>query len=59
LFLAKRHGLVVAEVPVRWVNDPASKIHVFRDSTLMFLALLAVRWNALRGRYPRRRGLAR
>jgi dolichyl-phosphate beta-glucosyltransferase len=52
LFLAQRHGLAVVEIPVRWVNDPASKIHVFADSASMFLALLAVRWNALRGRYP-------
>jgi glycosyltransferase involved in cell wall biosynthesis len=54
LFLAQRHGLAVIEVPVRWVNDPASKIHVVSDSARMFLALLGVRWNALRGRYPPR-----
>jgi dolichyl-phosphate beta-glucosyltransferase len=52
LFLAQRHGLAVVEVPVHWVNDPASKIHVFSDSISMFVALVAVRWNALRGRYP-------
>jgi glycosyltransferase involved in cell wall biosynthesis len=56
LFLAQRHGLAVIEVPVRWVNDPASKIHVVSDSARMFLALLGVRWNALRGRYPPREG---
>jgi len=56
LFLAQRHGLVVAEIPVRWVNDPASKIHVVGDSVRMFVALIAVRWNALRGRYPVTRG---
>jgi dolichyl-phosphate beta-glucosyltransferase len=54
LFLAKRHGLKVAEIPVRWRNDPASKIHVFGDSASMLFALLEIRWNALRGRYPRR-----
>ena len=59
LFLAKRHGLVVAEVPVRWVNDPASKIHLFADSVRMFVALVAVRWNALRGRYPVEKGSGR
>jgi dolichyl-phosphate beta-glucosyltransferase len=52
LFLARRHGLVVVEIPVHWVNDPASKIHVFSDSVRMFVALLAVRWNAFGGRYP-------
>jgi dolichyl-phosphate beta-glucosyltransferase len=59
LFLARRHGLVVREIPVRWVNDPASKIHVVSDSTRMFIDLLVVRWNALRGRYPFRNGKAR
>jgi dolichyl-phosphate beta-glucosyltransferase len=55
LFLAQRHGLVVAEIPVRWVNDPASKIHVFSDSARMFVSLFAVRWNQWRGRYPQER----
>jgi glycosyltransferase involved in cell wall biosynthesis len=52
LFLAQRHGLVVVEIPVHWVNDPASKIHVFSDSVRMFVALFAVRWNGFLGRYP-------
>jgi dolichyl-phosphate beta-glucosyltransferase len=59
LFLAQRHGLAVVEIPVRWVNDPASKIHVFSDSVRMFVALVAVRWNALRGRYPVERAAGR
>ena len=29
-------GLRTAEVPVRWAHDPATKVHVFRDSLLMF-----------------------
>jgi dolichyl-phosphate beta-glucosyltransferase len=59
LFLAQRHGLVVVEIPVHWVNDHASKVHVFTDSVRMFAALLAVRWNAFRGRYPPERGPGR
>jgi len=54
LFLAKRHGLRIAEVPVRWAHDPATKVHVFRDSLSMFGDLLSIRWNWLLGRYPRR-----
>lgn len=54
LFLARRHGLVVAEIPVCWVNDPASKIHVIRDSIDMLLSVLGIRWNAWLGRYPRK-----
>jgi dolichyl-phosphate beta-glucosyltransferase len=52
LFLAKRHGLRVAEVPVRWAHDPATKVHVLRDSLLMFGDLIYIRWNWLLGRYP-------
>ena len=54
LFLAKRHGLRAAEVPVRWAHDPATKVHVFRDSLKMFVDLAYIRWNWLVGRYPRR-----
>lgn len=55
LFLARRHGLTAVEVPVRWAHDPGSKVHMGRDSLLMFWDLVKVRWNWLRGRYPRRR----
>lgn len=56
LFLAKRHGLRCEEVPVRWAHDPATKVHVLRDSLVMFGDLLYIRWNWLLHRYPRRRG---
>lgn len=52
LFLARRHGLRIAEVPVSWAHDPATKVHVYRDSLLMFLDLLRVRLNCVLGRYP-------
>jgi dolichyl-phosphate beta-glucosyltransferase len=53
LFLAQRHGLRIAEVPVRWAHDPATRIHVLRDSLWMFGELICIRWNWLLGRYPR------
>jgi len=53
LFLAERRGLRSVEVPVRWAHDPATKVHVARDSARMFLDLLRIRWNAMAGRYPR------
>jgi len=53
LFLAKRNGLRVAEIPVRWSHDSASKVNVAADGIRMFLELLLIRWNAVRGRYPR------
>jgi glycosyltransferase involved in cell wall biosynthesis len=52
LFLAKRNGLRIAEVPVRWAHDPATKVHVIRDSLLMFGDLVYIRWNWLTGKYP-------
>jgi len=54
LYLAWRHGLRGAEVPVRWAHDPATKVHVVRDSIRMFTDLFAIRWNWLMGRYPKR-----
>jgi dolichyl-phosphate beta-glucosyltransferase len=59
LFLARRHGLRAAEVPVRWANDEATKVRVLRDSLLMFGDLALIRWNCLLGRYPRRSGPSR
>jgi glycosyltransferase involved in cell wall biosynthesis len=56
LFLAKRHGLRIAEVPVRWAHDPATKVQVLRDSVMMFCDLLVIRWNWLLGRYPKKSG---
>lgn len=56
LFLAKRHGLRATEVPVRWAHDPATKVHMLRDSSIMFLDLVYIRWNWLLGRYPKRSG---
>jgi glycosyltransferase involved in cell wall biosynthesis len=55
LFLARRHGLRTAEVPIRWAHDPATKVHVFRDSLLMFGDLAYIRWNWMLGRYPVKR----
>ena len=52
LFLARRHGLRVEEVPVCWSHDPATKVHIYRDSIEMFLDLLRIRINSAIGRYP-------
>jgi dolichyl-phosphate beta-glucosyltransferase len=44
LHLAHRMGLRVREVPVDWYNDEASRVHVIRHSTRMFLDLVRIRW---------------
>jgi glycosyltransferase involved in cell wall biosynthesis len=56
LFLAQRKGLRIAEIPVRWAHDPATKVHMVRDSLGMFLDLFAIRWNEAIGRYSKLRG---
>jgi glycosyltransferase involved in cell wall biosynthesis len=53
LYLARHHGLRSVETPVRWAHSPATKVNMLRDSVQMFLDVFAIRWNALRGRYPK------
>jgi len=53
LYLARHHGLQSVEIPVRWAHSPATKVNMLRDSVQMFLDVFVIRWNALRGRYPR------
>lgn len=52
LFLIERLGGSVVEVPVRWNDNPATKVRFLRDSTRMFLDLVELRWRALTGKYP-------
>jgi len=51
LYIARRHGYRIAEVPIRWHYSPESKIHILRDSWRMFRDLLTIRQNAQRGAY--------
>jgi dolichyl-phosphate beta-glucosyltransferase len=54
VFLARRLGYRVAEIPARVSedhSDKTSKVNMIRDPLKMFLALLDIRWNAVRGRY--------
>jgi glycosyltransferase involved in cell wall biosynthesis len=51
LFLARRLGYRVVEVPVTWRHVPASRVDPLRDTLRMLSDVLRVRWNAWRGRY--------
>ncbi len=53
LFLAARHGLTAAEIPVRWSHDPDTKVRVLADGIKMIAELLELRWHWLLGRYPK------
>jgi dolichyl-phosphate beta-glucosyltransferase len=43
LWLARRLGYGIAEVPVRWMHREGSKVRMLRDSSRMFSTLLQVR----------------
>jgi glycosyltransferase involved in cell wall biosynthesis len=51
LFIAKKLGYHTVEAPVRWSHSEGTKVSMFRDSLNMFLDLLLIRWNQLRGHY--------
>ena len=55
LYLARHHGLRATEIPVRWAHSPGTKVSMFRDSVQMFADVFIIRWNALAGRYPKKR----
>jgi len=43
LYVAKRRGYKIKEVPVVWINSPKSKVRPVFDSLMMFKELLSVR----------------
>jgi glycosyltransferase involved in cell wall biosynthesis len=52
LFLAKRAGLRIREVPVRWSHHPeGSRFAPVQNGLPMFADLVRIRWLALTGRY--------
>jgi dolichyl-phosphate beta-glucosyltransferase len=51
LFVARKLGLRVAEVPVRWVHGEGSKVRPGVDSLRMARDVLLVKWGDLRGAY--------
>jgi dolichyl-phosphate beta-glucosyltransferase len=53
LFLARKSGLMVKEVPVVWSHSEGTRISPLRDGMRMFLEVLEIRWNALTGKYSR------
>jgi dolichyl-phosphate beta-glucosyltransferase len=55
LYVARRRGLRIAEVPVTWRNDLASRVGFVRGG-LAFLDLVTIRRNGWAGRYDGGRG---
>jgi glycosyltransferase involved in cell wall biosynthesis len=55
LYLARRFGFGVREVPVAWAHREGTRISPWRDGIRMFGEMLRVRWYALRGEYAAER----
>ena len=57
LFLARRAGFGIREIPVTWIYGHESKVGLVSGAR-GFLEILAVRWHQLRGAYPPRAAVA-
>lgn len=51
LFLARKHGLKIAEVPVQWQHVKTKRVSPVKDSLRMFWQLLLIRWAYLTRQY--------
>jgi len=51
LFLARKRGYQIVEIPIDWYHIRGSRVHVLRDSIAMFTDLLRIRWKWMRGAY--------
>jgi len=51
LFLAKKSGFKVAEVPVVWGHDTRTRIKPLEDGWRMLAEMLRIRWYWLTGKY--------
>lgn len=53
LYLSRKSGFKVVEVPVSWAHREGTRISPLRDGVKMFGEVLRVRWNAVTGKYSR------
>lgn len=51
LYIAKKLGYKIKEVPIQWFNNPNSRVSPVKDSIKMFLDLLKIRYNDFLGKY--------
>lgn len=51
LFLAKKYGYKIADVPVTWTNDERTKVNVAQDILNSLWDLFLIRWHDWLGRY--------
>jgi glycosyltransferase involved in cell wall biosynthesis len=51
LFLARKFGMRVQEIPVQWAHSEGTRINPLRDGIRMFVEILRIRWNSMTGKY--------
>jgi len=51
LFLARKRGFKIKEVPVAWGHSGETRIHPILDGAKMFQEMLRIRWYSLSGKY--------
>jgi hypothetical protein len=51
LYLARRRGYQVVEIPIPWYFNPESKLNTINDAAKMGLDILKIHTNSLRGMY--------
>jgi glycosyltransferase involved in cell wall biosynthesis len=51
LFLARKFGMRVEEVPVRWGHVGGTRINPLIDGARMFQEMVRIRWNDIEGKY--------
>ena len=51
LYIAKKYGYTIKEIPVRWINREASKVNPLTHSAQMFLDLIRIRMRDIKGKY--------
>ena len=54
LFIARKNGYRIVEIPVSWAHDERTQISYLRDGMRMLEDISIVRWNAFLGRYSKR-----
>ncbi len=53
LYLARKWGFRMKEVPVVWRHNAGSKVRFMADGLALLWSLIEIRWNDLRGHYDR------
>jgi dolichyl-phosphate beta-glucosyltransferase len=51
LFLAKKAGYVIREIPVRWIDNPDSRVRLSTDALSMMKDLIRIRVRYAKGKY--------